>query len=112
MVHLPKTMGLGNYRTPQLLYVREVPIKLSSQIGRFMTPAQIEKKIFLTLKPNISLLMKFRGDNRRQRVLTADKIEETGKMKILQITNSVSMSDTVIYDIKAKKTSSTNLNKP
>ena len=51
--------------------------------------------------------MKFRGDNRRKRVLTDDKIEERGKMKILQITYSVSMSDTVIYDIKAKKTSGT-----
>ena len=36
-------------------------------------------------------LMKFRNDNMCKRVLTADDVKEMGKIKILQITDSISM---------------------
>ena len=36
-------------------------------------------------------LMKFRNDNMCKRVLTADDVKEMGKIKILQITVSISM---------------------
>ena len=51
--------------------------------------------------------MKFPGDNVCERVLIADNVNETGKIKTLQITESVHRrSDTVIHDVKGKKTSS------
>ena len=54
--------------------------------------------------------MKFPGDNVCERVLIADNVNKTGKIKILQTTGSVyRWSDTVnyTYDVKSKKTSGT-----
>ena len=54
-------------------------------------------------------LTMFRGDARNicKQMLTADNVDETGKIKTLQTTDRVRRSDTVMNDIKGKRTSGT-----